>query len=507
MKHQWDFVRPIFVAYEPWETQLASAFLESLSENSTDSDPMLLVADPYQVRNRRSAKRLKRLSQSVARMEVLFDALPEWEVEIHRADVETTQKRWESMAEDFPPQRLDLCLKSDVHLFPRERTPYYYPTKTHEKKRAALLVFERILRVFDEFRPDVILMIGDQYLAKNFIGLLAERHNIPIRIIRPARFQDFYKCDDFFLPQVSDESDFTSEPRRDGQVDGASFGEHLYLGNRAVEDNRWLRECRQKPLSWTVKVVAQGAREQLEKFRTGLSSRPREFRHLKYWVSSPSRVRLHNMGKTMRKLRFVWGQLPFVDLARIPDRYFLVPLHYRPESSTLTQGFGIEDENLVHRVADLLEKIDPGISCVVLENPSMIELRKLAFYRDLTRRRNVMLADPRIDTQQLVRKALGVLTITGTVALEASLHDVPVHVVGRPDYLEAMRSHGMQNLEPFLEASAMGTEKTSSAAVKGYLEHIRSDGHRGHLGWGSLQSSERRAQALELITNLFRLKL
>lgn len=495
----------MFVSYEPWETRLAAGLLQSLSEDGSHSDPMLVVADPYQVINRRSAKRLNHLSSSVNRVKVLFDSVSDWEMQIRRATAAEAQESWDAMAQKFSPHRLDLCLRSDVYLFPRERAPYYHPMAAHQKKKAALLVFERILAVFEQFQPDGVVMIGDQYLAKNFIGLLSEQRHIPIRVIRPARFQNFYKCDDFFFPQVVESSEEPPLVRKLPQESEMTFGEHLYLGNRAVSDNHWLRQSRQTPWTWTVKLLKEALRDQVHKIKTRRASRPKPFRHHRYWVSSPGRVRLHKLGITMRKLRFIWGRIPFVDFSNIPDRYFLIPLHYRPESSTLTQGFGIEDEDLIDKVVESLATINPNISCVVLENPSMIGLRKQSFYGDLLRRGSVVLADPRIDTQELISHALGVLTISGTVALEASLKNVPVHVVGRPDYLESMGSLGMDNVEAFIEASATGSQATSTVSVEKYLKRIQSTGYRGSLGWRSLHSPEKQAEAVELMRNLLRL--
>lgn len=505
LTEQWDFSRPMFVAYEPWETRLAAGLLKSISKDGAPSDPMLLVADPYQVINRRSAKRLTRLSQSIDRLEVLFDALPNWEVEIRRASATETEESWDALAQEFSPQRLELCMKSDVYLFPRERTPYHYPMGAHQKKKAALLVLNRILAVFEQFQPDAVVMIEDQYLAKNFVGLLSEQKDIPIRVVRSARFQDFYKCDHFFFPRIAKNSEDSLRVRGSLQDSEVTFGEHLYLGNRAVADTHWLREARGKPWTWTAKLLKEGLKGQAEKMTTSRSLRTKPFRHHRYWVSSPGRVRLHKLGITMRKLRFVWGGIPFVDISGVPERYFLIPLHYRPESSTLTQGFGIEDEDLIAKVVDSLANIDPNISCVVLENPSMIELRKQSFYDQMLRHRNVVLADPRIDTQELIRHALGVLTISGTVALEASLKNVPVHVVGRPDYLESMVSHGLDNVERFLKASVTRSQSTARISVEKYLKRIQSTGCRGSLGWGSLQSPETQAEAVQLMRNLLRL--
>lgn len=194
-----------------------------------------------------------------------------------------------------------------------------------------------------------------------------------------------------------------------------------------------------------------------------------------------------------------------MQLEDIPEKYFLIPLHYRPESSTLTQGFGVADEDLVEEVSKILEEMDSAITCVVLENPSMVGLRRNSTYKSFLCRDNVLLADPALETQSLVQNALGVLTVSGTAALEASLHDVPVHVVGRPDYLEAMQSVGFESIGLFLESAASLSAPSSASSVRKYIDRMRTEGEKGSLGWSSVKSEKNQEEAVAMILKLLRL--
>jgi hypothetical protein len=148
----------------------------------------------------------------------------------------------------------------------------------------------------------------------------------------------------------------------------------------------------------------------------------------------------------------------------------------------------MEDEDLVEIVARVLGSLDPSIACVVLENPSMVCDRPYSFYRKLKGFGNVVICDPTVPTQWLVQRSLGLLTISGTLALEASIHKIPVHVAGYPEYLQAIRSHGTEDIPQFLESCVAGRGPLSTEAVLSYLETYAVERWRCELGWNTFSS-------------------
>lgn len=508
MKKPWDFARPLFVGYEAWETLLGISLLESLSADTNVEDTMVLVADPYQVTNKGAALKLMQASKDQGLIDIVYRDLANWQTRIKHANASDVESKWQIIAQQFDAGRLDLCMKSDVFLFPRERNPYYPTLTPTQMKQATLLVFEKVLESFSSFRPDVVITIGDQYLVKNVIALLCEKHSIPIRVIRHSRFEDFYKCDAFFFPRGPIKSSDRAHYEKSCESDGG-YGDFLYKKNLAVGDLDRLRSASEKPLSYsftvvrdTIKNILNGQREYLAAIVASFAFKHRDFSRVKFWKSSQIRVLVFEWLVMWRKLGYLQGGKFFHDVEKLPERFVLVPLHYRPESSTLTQGFGVDDERLVKEIALSLKDICPEMICFALENPSMIGLRRPAFYEGLQKFENVLVGDPALDTKALVGKSSAVLTVSGTAALEASLQDVPVFVAGRPDFLSAINPDGHEDLSAFLASVAEGRAKTSRFLTLKYQRWITSNGHRGSLGWESIRNWKAKFEAVHLIRSV-----
>lgn len=499
--------RIVFVAYEPWETRVASRFLNQLTIATPDIHTLLLVADPYQIRNTRSAKRIKSLDEASAHStEIVFRDIRLWQHDISTAKTGTGAQELRSLGRDLSIDYLDTILHSDPHLYPRERSPFYGPMTIDQTKKAASLVIRRTADILDAFQPDAIVMMWDQYLVKNLVGAYALERNIPIRVFRRLRFQDFLKLDYFFLSEGAPNSSLPARTQGSQlrRADIQAYGESLYGDNLAVSENSFIQLCKSDRPQATARTLSLGWARQMKKLRAGVLSRPRHYRFLRYWSSHQWRVHVYLGLKVLRTLRYIWRN-PFLTSAPdLPDRFIAIPLHFRPESAILTQGFGIEDDDVVRQVAQHLKDIDQSVSCVVLEHPSMVEDRRTKFYKSLLALPNVVFADPSVNTQWLIRRALGVVTVSGTVGLEASIADVPVHVMGKPEFLEAIRSHGVDSLRSFLKGCADGNITSSQDSVLNYLVTYADDSRRGEMGWSTIQSEERLKQTTSTLVEMFR---
>ena len=502
-----SFQKVAFVAYEPWETRVANRFLQTLSEKNNQSESLLLVADPFQIRNKRGSRRLRKLAaEAPHETAVVFRDLIGWQKKIPGMAAAEVDDRLSQIEEAEGIDYLEAVMASDPHLKPRERSPFYGPMTTTEVRAASLLVFERVLEILDDFQPDVVVMMWDQYLVKNFVGALCRARGIPVRVFRRVRFKDYLKLDYFFLPFEGAVNRSLETPtfRRELRDEVAAYGNSLYANNLAVIEASFVHRCRAAPLAAAGEVLKRAWKAQVKKFKTGPLSRPAAYRHLRYWVSLAPRVHLYLLLKAARSLRYIFDRHTLAQPREIPNRFVVVPLHFRPESAILTQGLGIEDDDVVAAVAQRLQEIDPTVTCVVLEHPSMIEDRRYSFYRKLKALGNVVIADPVVPTQDLIRKALGVITISGTVGLEASIAGIPVHVAGYPEFRPAIASQGEQSLADFLEQCAQESGPVSREPVLAYFERHCHDAWRGELGWAAIQSEEALATTVNTLLDMFR---
>lgn len=491
-----ELKRILFVAYEPWETRLGSSFLSRVSKEADGIESLLVVADPWQVVDKASLADLGVIQESALHPTTLiFKNLAEWQEKISSAEASEVSERLDKISSNEGLADLEGIMRSDVHFFPRERTPYYPPISGAEIRSAAVLVFDECLQTLDRFQPDVLVMIGEQYLAKNFFAAVAQTRNIPIRVFRGLRFQNFLKCDSFFLGASGE----GTKKEKDGPYDyirdlqNFDFTNSLYSQHLASSDKERLAVLKSKKLRAPIGLLIGFASETVRTvvlrwllfWSPAHDSKKSIFTSVRYWHSSEWRTEVWRFMRVIRMILYAWRRWPFVQPNEIPTRYFLVPLHLRPESSTLTFGRNLEEEDFVDAIAGALTRINSEISCVLLENPSMVGDRRQAFYRRLLRHLNVIFVDPTVSTQVLVQQSLGVLTISGTVALEASLRGVPVHVMGTPDYLEAIDSHGANKLTVFLEKCISGDGPSSRGRVLSYLLEKSSKNFKGNLDWNS----------------------
>lgn len=104
-------------------------------------------------------------------------------------------------------------------------------------------------------------------------------------------------------------------------------------------------------------------------------------------------------------------------------KYVFYPLHKQPENSIDVYGRYYEDQLL--NIINLWRKLPIGWQLVVKEHTNAIGDRSLSFYNSILTYPNVVLVNERTNSWDLIRNSQLVVTITGTVAYEAALMQVP----------------------------------------------------------------------------------
>ena len=101
------------------------------------------------------------------------------------------------------------------------------------------------------------------------------------------------------------------------------------------------------------------------------------------------------------------------------DVFLLYPLHFHPESSTsILAGAYLNEYEVIRNIAFNLPQ---GITLYVKDHMAACGFQQLAFYRKLKDLPNVRLISYTADAKQLIRKSVGVITLTSTVGYEALL--------------------------------------------------------------------------------------
>lgn len=114
------------------------------------------------------------------------------------------------------------------------------------------------------------------------------------------------------------------------------------------------------------------------------------------------------------------------------QKFFLLPLHFQPESSTLT--FAPFYLNQIEFISNLSKALPGGMYLYVKEHPAMVLNRNLRFYKELMRIKNVRIVSPNYSTKVLLEKCFGVITLTNTTGYEGIIYDKPIFVFGNVFY-------------------------------------------------------------------------
>lgn len=162
-------------------------------------------------------------------------------------------------------------------------------------------------------------------------------------------------------------------------------------------------------------------------------------------------------------LKYDWEPVP-------PETdYFFWALHFRPEGSVLVLGKGLDEIDVLTRVA---ERIPKGTVLVVKEHPLMFGYRRRGFYEQLKSFPNVRLVDPFSDSKSLIRESLGVLGISGTVLLEARLLGLPAWSFGDPEFKPVLSGTGWEGLQEFMEQVVSRERVESDHHLLAYLSFV-----------------------------------
>lgn len=104
-----------------------------------------------------------------------------------------------------------------------------------------------------------------------------------------------------------------------------------------------------------------------------------------------------------------------------PQKFIFFPLHMTPESSINTlEAYFIDQLKLI----DLIRLNMPhNFFLLVKEHPVMIGERKSNFYNEINKKSGVLLVKNNQNTKKLIKMSSLIITITGTVGLEAYLDD------------------------------------------------------------------------------------
>jgi len=105
------------------------------------------------------------------------------------------------------------------------------------------------------------------------------------------------------------------------------------------------------------------------------------------------------------------------------QKFVFIGLHKQPEASVDVFGRYVEDQH--QNICNIWRVLPPGWQLLIKEHSNAIGDRGPQFYNSLTSLPDVHFVHESTDSYQLIRAAQLVVTITGTIAYEAALMQIP----------------------------------------------------------------------------------
>lgn len=474
------------LADQPWQTEILASFFHYIKSENANIEPKLAVADYFSILH--APEFLSSLKKSVDfDLHDLGSLYKSWQAEFLPSETDS-QFIIESWFDRYKPTRtIDQISASNQLIFGWERTKYYLPLKTEWKNRIisdTIVYFEQLL---ESMTPDLVISIERVNLAFNVVYEMCKSKGIPFLLVTQSRIQNrwTYRLDFglgsnrplFYHPyvdaitreqmgaqaevflrefEVGKSPLYISNASRLSSLVNGSFIKRIYYA--------FFGDLQNGVINWKrlIKKIVLRAVLRRRHYAFKVKRLEQNLVKLTLWEIKQA------LTFSLRLVGFhFWGKTKFEP----NSKYLLWCLHARPEDSTSVLGLGLDEVELLLETAS---KITDGTVLVVKEHPLMFGIRNLGFYKQLRINPKVVLVDPFINTQSLMRNenCLGTIGLSGTFLLEAVLISKGAFAFGVPEFSHCLDSSFL-SLENYLQ----GQRIEKRHIVKNYLSHIFLESH------------------------------
>ncbi len=358
---------------------------------------------------------------------------------------------------------------------------YYWTVTDYDENMYWLeLNYRKILKIFQEFKPDMILDFDNAELQRTIINEVAYVRGIPYITVEYSKF-GYYKyptfqntngIDDYVRKAYERNLKKSREEMAESYAYIEDYRQKTTIMNREFA-NTVTAQYRRDSLLWILRVM----RGKLHYFwNMDLSARNLKLKRTNRILYAPSLPYMKHYLQTMLVRRKYMGKNKLFEAPVQGEAYVYMPLHLIPESTVFVKAsYYVDELNLIEQVS---KSLPVGWKLYVKEHQAMLGERGVAFYRKVRELHNVRLVQVNYyhDPKPWITGAKGVVTIVGTTAFEEALMgrksiifgDVPFELIDGID-----RVHSFEEL-PALIRDFGEIDNIHSCAA--YLETIREIG-------------------------------
>ncbi len=295
------------------------------------------------------------------------------------------------------------------------------------------------------------------------------------------------------------------------QMQAGRLPGRVHIGDNAIEQLPYFRETFEALMSRSLAPEEENrAKEILDNYRIR-KQKPSYFKTYKRnlrpnwlprplaffaaffkWVKYPDEFFDIPFGAVLRQSFFVRFKTLCLKLFRTPiglmntpsdEKYFYFPLSLEPEVALLIINWRNRDQ--LKLLEHISESLPVGYKLYVKEHPGMLMgKRPWGFYRRIARIPSVRLIHPSVNSYEIIGRATGVITATGTVGIEAIAMGKPVVLLSRAAYESCsgvFRIRDLMELPGVLQALVKGFQ-ADEENLKKFLLAYEQRTHPGY--WG-----------------------
>lgn len=358
---------------------------------------------------------------------------------------------------------------------------YYWSVTNYEENMIWLeLNYKKILSVFAEFQPDMILDFDNAELQRTIINEIAYVKGIPYITVEYSKF-GYYKYPTFqntigIDDYVREAYERNLKKSRAEMADSYAYIED-YRQKTTIMNKEFAgtvtAQYKRDSLIWILRVM----RGKLHYFwNMDISARNLKLKRTNRLLYAPSLPYIRHYLQTMLVRRKYMGKNKLFEAPVPGEDYVYMPLHLIPESTVFVKAsYYVDELSLIEQVS---KSLPVGWKLYVKEHQAMLGERGLDFYKKVRELHNVRLVQINHyqDPKPWITGAKGVVTIVGTTAFEEALMgrrsvifgDVPFELIDGID-----RIHSFEELPEKIRSFGEIDNIHSCAA---YLETIKEIG-------------------------------
>jgi len=302
----------------------------------------------------------------------------------------------------------------------------YWSLTTYEENCLWLeLNYKKIIKIFEEFKPDIILDMDNAELQRTVLAEVAYKYNVPCMTIEYSKygyykypsFQNSYGIDPYIRKMYEDNLKKSNEDMQEAVAYIEKYRQESSIMNAEFAGSVTSKYERDS-LFWIARVM-RGKWNYFwdQDITAGNLARKKKSRML----YAPSLPYLRHYLETELIKRKLFVKNKYFEAPVEGEDYVYMPLHLIPESSVFVKAsYYVDEANLVEQVS---KSLPIGWKLYVKEHQAMLGERALSFYQKIAELHNVRVVQINHykDPKPWIMKAKGIVTITGTAAYEAAL--------------------------------------------------------------------------------------